>query len=218
MPADGDLEGFSYRLVDDPAGVHDESRRNIAAALKRAERIKVAGADVVWMGADYAMNTGPFMSPGMFAEFVTPYLEEVIAGFRSLGLYVIKHSDGDLNPIIDQIVGANPHAIHSLDAVANMDIRSVKEAYGDRVALIGNVSHGHLQMRRYERIRTDAEYALAHGGVAAGGYIFSTSNAVLGGEITGIDVEAYRFMLSVRDEFTRALAGDGAPQANRHDP
>lgn len=206
MPADGDLEAFSYRLVDDPKGLHEESRRNIEAALEKAEKMKAAGADVVWMGSDYAMNSGPFLSPDMFAEFVTPYLKEVIAGFRSLGLYVIKHSDGDLNPILDQIVEAQPHAIHSLDAVANMDIRNIKEQYGDRVALIGNVSHGPLQLKQYDRIREDATYALTYGGVTAGGYIFSTSNAVFGGEITGITIEAYRFMLAVRDEFMATQA------------
>jgi uroporphyrinogen decarboxylase len=206
FPQDGNLEAFSYRLVDEPQKVHEESKRSIDAALAKAQRMKQAGADVVWMGSDYAMNSGPFLSPSMFAEFVTPYLREVIAGFKSLGLYVIKHSDGDLNPILDQIVEAGPHAIHSLDAIANMDIRLIKQEYGDRVALIGNVPHGPLQMKQYDAVEEAARYALTHGGVEAGGYIYSTSNAVFGGEITGITAEAYRFMLSVRDEFMKELS------------
>ena len=206
FPKDGDLQAFTFRFVDEPEKVHEESKQNIDEALARAERMKQAGADVVWMGSDYAMNSGPFLSPAMFAEFVTPYLREVVAGFKSLGLYVIKHSDGDLNPILDQIVEAGPHAIHSLDSIANMDIRAIKQQYGDRVALIGNVPHGPLQMKQYDVVEEAARYALTHGGVEAGGYIYSTSNAVFGGEITGITPEAYRFMLSVRDEFMASLA------------
>lgn len=206
LPADGSLEEFSFRLVDEPQAIHEESKRAIDAALKKASVMKRAGADVVWMGSDYAMNSGPFLSPDMFAEFVAPYLTQVIAGFKSLGLYVIKHSDGDLNPILDQIVDAGPHAIHSLDAIANMDIRDIKQRYGDRVALIGNVPHGPLQMKQYDVVEQAARYALTYGGVASGGYIYSTSNAVFGGEITGITAEAYRFMLGVRDAFMKEYA------------
>lgn len=205
FPPDGELESFSYRLVDEPEKVKDESKRDIEEALVRAARMKKAGADVVWMGSDYAMNSGPFFSPDMFAEFVTPYLKQVIAGFRELGLYVIKHTDGNINSIMDQIVEAGPHAIHSLDSIANMDIRQVKEQYGDRVALIGNVPHGPLQMKQRENVAKAARYCLTHGGVEKGGYIYSTSNAVFGGEITGIDAEEYRYMLSIRDQFMSAL-------------
>lgn len=201
FPPDGKLEEFSYRLIDEPDKVKEESKRSIVEALDKARRMKQAGADVVWMGSDYAMNSGPFFSPDMFAEFVTPFLKQLIAGFKELGLYVIKHTDGDINPIIDQIVDARPHAIHSLDSVANMDIRQIKELYGDKVALIGNVPHGPLQMKQRDVVAEAARYCLTYGGVEQGGYIYSTSNAVFGGELTGIDADEYRYMLSIRDEF-----------------
>ncbi len=209
IPSGTDMLGFVSLLADDPQGMHDEARRNIDQALAYAERMRNAGGDVVWMGADYAMNQGPFFSPAMFAEFVAPYLREVIAGFKELGLYVIKHSDGDLNPIMDQIVDARPHAIHSLDAIAHMDIRQIKAKYGDRVALIGNVPHGPLQMKEWDRVREAAIYCLTYGGVEQGGYLYSTSNAVFGGPLTGISIEAYRFMLDIRDEFMAGLQGKG---------
>ena len=201
FPPDGELESFSYRLVDEPEKVKDESKRGIEQALEKAKRMKQAGADVVWMGSDYAMNSGPFFSPDMFAEFVTPFLKQVIAGFRELGLYVIKHTDGDINSIMDQIVDAGPHAVHSLDSIANMDIRRIKQLYGDKIALIGNVPHAPLQMGEREVVAEAARYCLTHGGVEQGGYIYSTSNAVFGGELTGIKPEEYRYMLSLRDEF-----------------
>lgn len=205
FPPDGELESFSYRLVDEPEKVKDESKRGIEDALVTAARMKEVGADVVWMGSDYAMNSGPFFSPDMFAEFVAPYLKQVISGFRELGLYVIKHTDGDINSIMDQIVESGPHAIHSLDSIANMDIRQVKRQYGDRVALIGNVPHGPLQMGQREDVAVAARYCLTHGGVEDGGYIYSTSNAVFGGALTGIDADEYRYMLAVKDQFMRSL-------------
>ena len=76
FPPDGKLESFSYQLIDEPEKVKDESKRGIEAALDTAKRMKLAGADVVWMGSDYAMNSGPYFSPDMFAEFVTPFLKQ----------------------------------------------------------------------------------------------------------------------------------------------
>jgi len=205
IPEGSDMEEFVFSLVDDPQAVHDKAARDVDATVKSAQNMKNAGADVVWMCSDYAMNAGPFLSPDMFAEFVAPYLKRQIAGFRDLGLYVIKHTDGNINPIIDQLVDANPHAIHSLDSVAGVDIREIKRRWGDRVALIGNVPHGPLQLDRRDQIEQETRYALDHGGVRQGGYILSTSNAVFGGPVTGITIEAYRFMLEVRDRYMAEL-------------
>ena len=45
----------------------------------------------------------PVPQPALFAEFVTPYLARLIAGYRDMGFYVIKHTDGNIMPILDQL-------------------------------------------------------------------------------------------------------------------
>jgi len=206
IPEGGDMEAFVYACADRPDEVHEKAKRDLDECLRHVKMMAGRGGDVVWASSDYAMNSGPFFSPAMFSEFVTPYLRDFIAGCREIGVYVIKHTDGNIMPILDQVAEAGPHAIHSIDSVAGMDIRKVKELCGDRLALIGNVPHGPLQMCRYDTIEREARYCLEHGGVAQGGYIYSTSNAVFGGEITGITVDAYRFMLEVRDAFLEERA------------
>jgi hypothetical protein len=64
-----------------------------------------------------------------------------------------------------------------------------------------NWPHGPLQMNRFEEVEAAARYCLEYGGVEQGGYIYSTSNAVFGGEINGVDVNTYRFVLEVRDRY-----------------
>ena len=201
IPDGTEMEEFIYQFADHPQKKHDEAKRNVESALTHVESLKKAGGDVVWMSSDYAMNSGPFFSPAMFAEFVTPYLKEFITGCREMGLYTIKHSDGNIMPILDQLIDAAPHAIHSIDSVAGVDIRQMKKECHGKVALIGNVPHGPLQMGKFDLIAEAARYCLQHGGVEAGGYIYSTSNAVFGGDLTGISVKAYRFMLEIRDDF-----------------
>ena len=142
--------------------------------------------------ADYCLNDGPFLSPEQFAEFVTPYLKRLIEGYRELGFYTIKHTDGNIMPIVDQLVEANPHALHSLDPQAGVDIAEVKRTYGDRVCLIGNVDCGLLQTGTDDEAAESVRFALRHG-MPGGGYIFSTSNCIY----TGMPLSRYELMLDI---------------------
>ena len=127
---------------------------------------------------DYCFNAGPFLSPRQFAEFITPYLAQQVRAFREMGFYTIKHTDGNILPIIDQLVQANPHALHSLDPQAGIDIADIKRRYGKQICLIGNVHCGLMDTGTTEQVIESARYALKHG-MPEGGYIFSTSNCTI---------------------------------------
>jgi uroporphyrinogen decarboxylase len=180
-------------MADDPAGMKTEAQRMVDHAIVRAEALRAhGGLDGFALCADYCFNTSPFMSPDQFAEFVTPYLARLIRAYRDLGFYTIKHSDGNIMPIIDQMVDCNPHALHSLDPQGGVDIAEVKRRYGERVCLIGNVNCGLLQTGTDAQAREAARYALRHG-MPGGGFIFSTSNCVY----TGLPLARYELMLDV---------------------
>lgn len=53
--------------------------------------------------SDYCFNVNPFFSPEQFDEFIVPYLKEVIAEYRKMGYYTIKHTDGNIMPILKQM-------------------------------------------------------------------------------------------------------------------
>jgi len=193
VPSGNTMVEFSYRLAEKPQQLKDEAQAMVERALARGERLKKhGGLDGFALCADYCFNVGPFMSPTQFAEFVTPYLKELIAGYREMGFYAIKHTDGNIMPIIDQLVDANPHALHSLDPQGGVDIAEVKRLYGDRVCLIGNVNCGLLDTGTEEQVVDSARYALQHG-MPGGGYIFSTSNCIY----TGMRLSRYELMLDV---------------------
>lgn len=209
IPVGSHLEQFSYRLVDDPAGVHDEARRRVETWLHKAETLRGnGGLDGFALCSDYCFNEGPFLRPAVFGEFVTPYLKEIIAEYRKLGFYTIKHTDGDIMPIVDQLVDANPHALHSLDPQAGVDIAEIKRRYGHRLCLIGNVNCGLLQSGTDAEVTENIRYALHHG-APGGGYIFSTSNCVY----TGMSLKRYELMLDVWKRFDGEGGIQGAGQS-----
>ncbi len=193
IPDGQEMAEFCRRLYEDPAAIKAEAEALVAAALERAERLaRHGGLDGFALCTDYCFNQGPFLSPALFSEFVTPYLTRLIAAYRALGFYTIKHTDGNLMPILDQLLGANPHALHSLDPQAGVDIAEVKRRCGEQVCLIGNVNCGLLDTGTDAEVIASACYALEHG-MPGGGYIFSTSNCIY----TGMRLSRYELMLDV---------------------
>ncbi len=185
-------------IVEQPDQLKARLSANVKGTLEMAAVLRDAGADVALMCADYCFNAGPFLSPRMFAEFVTPYLAEAIAGLRELGLYTIKHTDGNIMPILDQLVEARPHALHSIDPQAGVDLKKVKQMVGDKIALCGNVHCGMLHNGTKEQVIEDSKRALRDG-MPGGGYFFCTSNT----PFKGMPLENYLAMLEVRREHWR---------------
>ena len=193
IPDGHNMVDFAMQMADDPDGLKDNAEKMVDSALATAKTLKEnTDLDGFALCSDYCLNTGPFLSPKQFSEFVAPYLKRLIAGYREMGFYTIKHTDGNIMPIIDQLVDCNPHALHSIDPQAKVDIAEVKRLYGDKVCLIGNVNCGLLQTGTEEECIESARYALKSG-MPNYGYIFSTSNCVY----TGMALERYELILNI---------------------
>jgi uroporphyrinogen decarboxylase len=193
IPDGGDVVKFCTRMKKEPGRLKDEMEKAVEEQLQTALRQKNRGGlDGYALCSDYCTNTGPFLSPQQFSEYVTPYLTRLIRGYRELGFYVIKHTDGNILPILEQLVEAGPHALHSLDPQAGVDIAEVKRRYGNQVCLIGNVNCGLLDSGSDRDVIESARYALRQG-MPGGGYIFSSSNCIH----TGMVLAKYEIMLDV---------------------
>jgi len=180
IPNGKDMESFACFLHDKPEEAHAQCRKMVSNCLEHSRRQIEAGADLIASCTDYCFNNGPFLSPRMFREFVTPYLQQIVEGIRELGAYVVIHTDGDIMPILEDLLAGGPHALHSLDPMAGVDIAEVKHVAGDRVCLIGNVNCSMLQIGSEEDLRESARYCLTHA-MPGGGYIFSSSNVAFKG-------------------------------------
>lgn len=192
IPDGEHMTEFVFWLADKPEEAKETARRRVREAIERAKVWFDAGVDLFGLCSDYCFNSGPFLSPRMFAEFITPYLEENIRRLKEMGAYVFKHTDGNIMPILDQLVACEPHALHSLDPMAGVDIAKVKRLVGDRVALMGNVNCALLQTGTRDEIIQSAEYAITHG-KPGGGYVFCTSNVAF----KGMPLENYLLILEV---------------------
>lgn len=191
IPNGENMVEVAFTLFDEPDRIKDEQSRAVDLQLESGRKFMDAGIDGFILCADYCFNDGPFLSPTQFGEFVTPYLARLTAGYREMGAYVIKHTDGDIMPILDQLVSTNPHGLHSLDPMAGVDIAEIKRLYGNKIALVGNVNCALLQTGTKAEILESCRYAI-ESGRPGGGYIFSTSNVIF----KGMPRESYDLMLN----------------------
>jgi uroporphyrinogen decarboxylase len=193
IPNGDKLMDFVGRLADEPEAVKDEAQRGVDRALARGERIRRWGTvDGFCLCSDYCFNDNPFLSPAMFDEFVTPYLAQLVAAYREMGFYVIKHTDGNIMPILDSLVSTRPHALHSIDPQGGVDLAEVKRRVGDKVCLIGNVNCALLQTGTEDEAAADIRRALSQG-MPGGGYVFGTSNCIY----TGLGLDRYELMQDI---------------------
>lgn len=200
MPGDAMME-FVVRLFERPEELHEEARAKCDASIELAKQQVGQGADFICINSDYGFNSGPFISPKHFAEFVTPYLTEIVTAIHDLGVPAILHSDGNLNAILDQLVGAGLDGYQSVDPQGGMDIKAVRERYPDLV-LMGNVECAMLQDADEQRIRDGVRYCMTHGGIG-GRYIFSSSNCIF----AGMPLESYHMMLDEYHNCCREAGG-----------
>ena len=189
---DGDhMMEFSTMMYEEPEKIHDGTKRKVEFAQKLCDEMhRHPGLLDGWaLCSDYCFNVNPFYSRDMFAEFVQPYLKEILDYYRANGYYSIKHTDGNVMPILDMIVDCGPDAVHSLDPQGGVDLAEAKRLYGDRVCLIGNVNCGLMQTGTEEELVEDVRRALRQG-MPGYGYIFSTSNCAF----TGLELKRYELM------------------------
>lgn len=197
---DGDnMMDFAEMMYEEPEKLNDKSAYETERWLDFARYLDERGhlLDGFILCSDYCFNVNPFFNEEKFEELIVPYLTEVLAGYREMGYYSIKHTDGNVMPILKQIAACKPDAIHSLDPQGGVSIPEVRKIVGPEIALCGNVNCGLLQTGTQEEAKEDVFRSLREGMADGRGYIFSTSNCVY----TGMPLERYELMNGIWREY-----------------
>ena len=172
------LDNMLMNLLAEPELVELTMEKVLRCNLRIVQRAIRAGAEVIILGDDYAGNQGPMMSPALFRRFLLPPLARMIAMIHEEGALCIKHSDGNLYPLLDLIVSAAPDGINPIEPVAGMDLKTVKRLVGHRVCITGNIDCAHLLPHGTpQQVRAAVRQAIADA-APGGGYILTSSNSI----------------------------------------
>jgi|YelNatPaOPRAMG01_1025707.scaffolds.fasta_scaffold01236_27 uroporphyrinogen decarboxylase len=145
--------------------------------IERAKAKIDAGAEGIIENDDYATTMGPMISPKYFRELVIPNLKRLCDEVHKKGAFFIKHTDGNISLILDDIVNTGVDGIHPLEKKAGVDIGQVKKVYGKRVCVIGNID-GSLGGERGKEYIINETLECLKSAASDGGYIMTTSNVI----------------------------------------
>jgi uroporphyrinogen decarboxylase len=161
-----------------PAFVHDLARMVTGYNLALCELAIHAGADVIIVEDDIAGNESTLISPQHFQEFVAPYNQQVLDYAQAQGARVVRHSDGNLWPILNLLLAMGYDGLNPLEPQAGMDLKRVKGYCGDRICLLGNIDCGDLLCSGTEAEVEAAVLRAIQDAAPGGGYVLCSSNSI----------------------------------------
>lgn len=172
------FEGFSYALFEDPRLVEALFDKIGSAVLPMYEYFAQNDSiDAMWYSDDIAYQTGLMIGPQDLNKYLFPWLRKIGDLARESGKPFIYHSDGVLWDVMEDLIGCGVTALHPIEPKA-MDIVEVKQRYGDRLCLIGNLDVGDiLSMGTPEMVRQKVEETIRQVG-QTGGYCVGSGNSI----------------------------------------
>lgn len=168
---------------------------NLAAEKNLLER----GALMIGWVDDLGYNNGMFMNPKLYEKLIFPWHAKAIRLAHKYGAFVNMHSHGNINAIVHLLVEAGLDILNPIGPTDNMDLKHLKEMYGDTLCLQGGLSKeiglmtiSELREHLKDRIRV---------GSPGGGFILSSE----GGIPSEMRIECFRGFLQLSKKYRKNI-------------
>lgn len=136
------LRGFDALLMDmadRPDWVADLLDRITEIQIRLARRFVAADVDCGYFGDDYGAQRSMLFSPRLWRRLIKPRLARMFAIFSGAGLPVILHSDGDIKPILPDLVEIGATTLNPVQPEV-MDHAWLEREYGQKLSFYGGIS------------------------------------------------------------------------------
>jgi uroporphyrinogen decarboxylase len=135
------------------------------------------GIGSLWISDDIAYAEGLMLSPIFLRRHLFPWYKKMGEVCRHYDLPFLYHSDGVLWSVMDDLLDAGFNALQPIEPKA-MDIVQLKQRYGDRLCLIGNIDLGYTLTRGTpQEVEAEVQERIRAVG-PGGGYCVGSSNTV----------------------------------------
>ena len=175
------LMGFQELMMAfcvEPELVARVAEMSVDLNIQLAGEAARCGADFVFTGDDYSSGQAPFMAPDTFRKLLCPGLKRVVKGFHDHGLPVIKHTDGNIMPLMEMIIAAGFDCLDPIDPLGGMDMALMKRKYGPVIALKGNVNCATTLVGGTAQEVVRETLGVIRAAAEGGGLIVSSSNSI----------------------------------------
>jgi hypothetical protein len=140
------FELFSYMLADDPGLLiewFDELMKHEIERVNRCADYELSPLACVF--CDIASKRSLLFSPEFLRQEYFPRLKLLIDAWHNHGIKVIYHSEGDITPVLQDIVDAGADGINPLEPDI-LDIKKIRDDYPDLI-FWGGIDNNELLCR-----------------------------------------------------------------------
>ena len=151
-------------MIYDPEWVEDMCETYCDLIIKTQKLLfeREGLPDGIWFYEDMGYKGAPFMSPAMCERFLYPAHKRTCDYAHSLGLPVIMHSCGFVEPLLDGMIKAGINGLQVIEIKAGMDLLRIYEKYGDQILLMGGIDVRELYPNDLARIDAELEKKIPH--------------------------------------------------------
>ena len=173
----GSMQNLLIDFVLNPGLVHDLARIATDFDMAAIDMALQIGVDVIILPGDLAGEQSTIMSPQHYREYIKPYHQELVDHAHRRGTKIIKHSDGNVWPILDDLLEVGFDGIHPIQPQC-MDIGEVKQYVAGRACVLGNIDcRDLLPFGSEEEVEACVKETIEKA-APGGGYIISSSNSI----------------------------------------
>ncbi len=139
--------------------------------------IKNKHVGAAFIGDDVAYTENLMVSPKILRKYLFPWYKEMTDLAKREEKPCIFHSDGKLYEVMDDLIDCGFSALHPIEPKA-MDINFVKETWGDRLCIIGNIDLAYtLTLGTPQDVEEEVKQRI-HDLAPGGGYCVASSNSI----------------------------------------
>ena len=172
------MENYMIHIYTDPDFLHAVAKMMVEYSLAQLDLLVEAGLDVLVIEDDIAMDRGPLLPVEEFKAFINHYNRQIVEKAQQKGLKVVRHTDGNIWPLMDILLETGYDGINPLEPQAGMDLKKVKEYCGDRICLLGNIDCIDLLPKGTREQVEQAVIRAIEDAAGGGGLIICSSNSL----------------------------------------
>lgn len=135
---------FAYFLRKERSFLEGLTKRIFKIGMEYVKGCSDAGFDIISIADDTAYKNRTMFNPKIFEELVAPHYKRMNDYLHKQGKLTFYHSDGFTEPFFPGLINAGFDGIQSLEPAAGMNLKHLKDTYGDHVTLIGNLDCSQL--------------------------------------------------------------------------
>ena len=175
--------GYTPLLIDlatDPEFVGEMATTYVDLLIAILQKCLDEGIrqDGFFMVEDLAYTRAMLMSPRVWRQIFKPLVARLGAFLRANGLTFWMHCCGNAEPIFGDLIECGLQVIQPLEAKSGLDVRELREKYGDELTFWGNIDVINMANGTDDEIEAEIRDKLAPFVASGGGYIYHSDHSV----------------------------------------